>query len=149
MACSLGPRCAFVVGLVTLSYRVAQWLSSASAGGSIRVSSGHVRSHRQQQKPSQLKAPSWDSAPSYPLGNPTSFTGTSSGRGGRDCGEKPMRGPADARQRPPLVRRATEIERVPSLRPSPITERCHHTVRRLRTSGYARSYASAAQMSSA
>ena len=67
MACSLGPRCAFVVGLVTLSYRVAQWPSSASADGSIRVSSGHVRSHRQQQEPSQLEAPSWDSANSLQL----------------------------------------------------------------------------------
>jgi len=60
-----------------------------------------------------------------------------------------LRGPADARQRPPLVRSATEIERVPSLRPSPIPERCHHTVRRSRTSGYARSYDSAAQTSTA
>ena len=112
--------CAFVVGLVTLSYRVAKWLSSASADGSIRVSSGHVRSHRQQQEPSQLEAPSWDSAnslqltaregtwacnrprrglpagvlsycpPSYRLATLPPSPGPLPGVGGRDCGEKPI-----------------------------------------------------------
>ena len=42
--------------------------------------------------------------------------------------------------------RATYLNRAcPSLRPSPITEGCHHTVCRSRTSGYPRSYASPAQ----
>jgi len=75
---SAGPAfagCAFVVGLVTLSYRVAQWLSSASADGSIRVSSGAGMTRRQLPRPACPIAPA-ASGPE-PASRPTSPPGSS------------------------------------------------------------------------
>jgi hypothetical protein len=42
--------CAFVEGLATLSYRVAQELSSDQRDGSIRLSSGNVRTRKQHAR---------------------------------------------------------------------------------------------------
>jgi hypothetical protein len=110
--------------------------------GSVRVSSGHVWSHRQQQEPSQLQAPSWDWC------NSPQFTALTQCRPGmmEEPNGRPRRGlPAGVLFHCVPTERATYLNRAcPSLRPSPITG-CHHTVCRSRTSGYPRSYASAAQ----
>jgi hypothetical protein len=53
-------ECAFVVGLAILSYRVGQGCQATSAGGSIRVSSGNVRTRKQHARsPAPLPAILW------------------------------------------------------------------------------------------
>jgi hypothetical protein len=57
---------------------------------------------------------------SYRLATLRLSPGPLPGVGGRHCGEKPIERTRRCASRPSLVRRASEIERVPSLRPNPI-----------------------------